>query len=487
MMNEDETKPVDEKKYTDDDLAKAVREMEKDPVAFCESFLHLSPYPYQVDFLRDPSKRIVICAGRRVGKSVMTAARALWFALTHPNTTSLIVSATLRQSILMFDTILEDIEKSKWISAALTRQTRTLVRFRNGSKIKALPCGKGKGIRGETAHFVIMDEASFIPDDVIGGAILPMLATTDGTAIMLSTPYDRSHIFYRAFTSPNWSRYSYPTSINPTVKQEFLDEQRELIGEKRFRQEFLAEFVDDDRAYFPQALLRSCIHACSLNEKCTYCDIVTSEESLTNYVQRGGVSLYGGYDPGGNVDYAAFICVEKTSNGKFRVLMVKTYLAQSQGKKVEDENIYTRFTLSISDLDKKLKMRKLLVDQTGVGQPIVEHCKDLKLRAEGLTLTQKTKEELLSKLRILFEQGKIILPSADRETLQNILSSLNCIEYDRTQSGGRTFHHPQGTHDDIAYALALAVWAATQNSGVVIMMTDNPPNDLNTDGGANAQ
>ncbi|MDG6907603.1 MAG: terminase family protein, partial [Nitrososphaerota archaeon] len=98
----------------------------------------------------------------------------------------------------------------------------------------ALPCGKGRSIRGETAHFVIMDEASFIPEDVIAGAILPMLATTDGTAIMLSTPFDRDHIFYRAFTSPGWSRYSYPTSVNKSVSQEFLNEQRELIGEKRF-------------------------------------------------------------------------------------------------------------------------------------------------------------------------------------------------------------------------------------------------------------
>lgn len=470
-MNIDENKQEDEIKYTDEELANALSEVEKDPVPFCEVFLHIIPFDYQKDFLRDTSKRIVICAGRRVGKSVMTAAKALWFALMRPNTTTLIISATLRQSMLMFDTILDYTERSRLISNSVTRITRTLVMFRNGSKIKALPCGKGRSIRGETAHFVIMDEASFIPEDVIAGAILPMLATTDGTAIMLSTPFDRDHIFYRAFTSPGWSRYSYPTSVNKSVSQEFLNEQRELIGEKRFRQEFLAEFVDDDRVYFPQTLLRSCVHACDMKEKCSYCELVTNHKSLADYVEKGKVSLFGGYDPGGNVDYAAFVCVEKTDIGKFKVLLTEAFLAKSK-ETGKDQNIYTRFTLKVADLDKKLKMRKLLVDQTGVGQPIVEHCKDLRLPAEGLTLTQTTKEELLSKLRILFEQEKIILPSGDRDMLQDILSSLNCIEYDRNQSGGYNFHHPRGTHDDIAFALALAIRAATQNSGTVIMTTD---------------
>ena len=284
-MNVEENKQEDEIKYTDEELANALAEMEKDPVPFCEVFLHITPFDYQKDFLRDTSKRIVICAGRRVGKSVMTAAKALWFALMRPNTTTLIISATLRQSILMFDTILDYTERSRWISNSVTRKTRTLVNFSNGSKIKALPCGKGRSIRGETAHVVIMDEASFIPEDVIAGAILPMLATTDGAAIMLSTPFDRDHIFYRAFTSPSWSRYSFPTSINKSVSQEFLNEQRELIGEKRFRQEFLAEFVDDDRAYFPQALLRSCVHSCEVKEKCSYCELVTNPKVLTSTLE----------------------------------------------------------------------------------------------------------------------------------------------------------------------------------------------------------
>ena len=449
--------------------------IEKDPVCFIETFLDVHPYPYQKDFLTDQSKRIVICAGRRIGKSTMIAARGLWFALMHKNTTTLIISATLRQSMLMFDTILDYISKSPWIEDCVQRKTRTLVRFKNGSKIKAYPCGKGKGIRGDTADFVILDEASFMPDDVIGEAILPMLATTDGTVIMLSTPFDRDHVFYKAFTSPNWSKYHYPTSINPTVKQEFLDEQKELIGEIRYRQEYEAEFVEGARAYFPQALIRACVHSCEATNTCEYCDVFSSQEALAKYAKQSPSGFYGGYDPGGRSDPAAFVVVEKLKDGTMRIVLVKTYLSELHGKKIQDDNLYTRFTAEIADVNKNLKMKKLWIDQTGLGQPIVEQCKTLKLPAEGLAVSSKTKEELLANLRILFEQKKIILPSADRDLGLNILSNLNCIEAERKPAGGYVFSHPRGTHDDIAFALALAAWGASGKTPTIVMMKDEPP------------
>jgi phage FluMu gp28-like protein len=63
-----------------------------------------------------------------------------------------------------------------------------MIELRNGSKIIALPCGPdGATLRGYTADLVVMDEAAFMPEDVIASVIFPMLATTNGTAIMLST------------------------------------------------------------------------------------------------------------------------------------------------------------------------------------------------------------------------------------------------------------------------------------------------------------
>ena len=52
---------------------------------------------------------------------------------------------------------------------------------------------------------------------------------------MLSTPWDKDHIFYRAFSdAKGWSVYHLPSSANPLISKEFLEEQRRLIGKERY-------------------------------------------------------------------------------------------------------------------------------------------------------------------------------------------------------------------------------------------------------------
>ena len=447
-----------------EDKDRFLKEITFDPALFCKYVLHFKPFDYQSKVLRDESKRIIVCAGRQIGKSFTVAARAIWFAVTHEKTNTLIVSATLRQSMLMFDKILNFVDDSYEIKSSVTYRSRTRLKFRNGSQIIALPCGRtGHTLRGFTAHQIIFDEAAFIPEEVITEVGLPMLSTTDGIAIMLSTPCDKNHIFFKAFSSPNWSKFHFPSSVNPLVTKDFLDEQRELVGEQRFQQEYLAEFVDDNLAYFPMTLLRPCVHVCDATSNvCNYCDLMKN--------QNLDGELYGGYDPGGKHDPAAFIVLQRLSDSTFRVVLEKTLLAKDK----TDDNLYTRFTVEIADRHKQFKFRKMFVDSTGLGEPIVEHCKALGLPAEGINLSARNKETVLSNLRILFEQKKIMLPANDL----NLLSNLNCIEAERTRVGGYSFSHPNGTHDDLAYALALAAHAGTKASGSVgIIKNDRPSAD----------
>src|SRR5208337_879698 len=112
----------------------------KDPVSFARTFLDFQPYPYQEEFLRDHSPLIAACCGRQVGKTTLAAIKALHFALAKEHVRILIVSAGLRQSMILFDEILRRIEAAIPAKAMLTYSTRTRVRFANGSEIVALPC-----------------------------------------------------------------------------------------------------------------------------------------------------------------------------------------------------------------------------------------------------------------------------------------------------------------------------------------------------------
>jgi len=179
--------------------------------------------------------------------------------------------------------------------------------------------------------------------------------------------------------------------------------------------------------------------------------------------------LYAGYDPGGLSDPAALVVVEKVSGGEkpsFRVVLAKTLLAKD---KEGSSDVHTQFTVQVADLHAKLKFKKLVVDSTGIGNPILEHCKELKLPAEGVTFTSSKQVEVLSNLRTLLELGRITLP----DNLE-LLSNLNCITAKRNRVGGYLFDHASGTHDDLAYALALAVSGSKKVPTIIMMKNDQP-------------
>lgn len=413
-----------------------------DPIRFAKQVLGFEPFKYQAGILKDTSKRIIVCAGRQVGKSACVAAKAIHFALSNEKTNALIVSASLRQSMLMFEKISSLLESK--LPTLIAYKSRTRIRLGNGSGIIALPSGRyGHTLRGFTADLVIIDEAAFVTEEVVSNSLLPMLATTNGYCWMLSTPYDKDHIFYKAFNSKNWSVYRLPSSVNPKISKEFLEEEKQLLGELRFQQEYEAQFVDDANSYFPMTLLRECVDS-ELDE--TY--------HLHEYELE---TCYAGYDPGGRKDPAALVIVSKNKNG-YTVRLTKTWQAQE----------YTATDLAVADLCKKMNVQKLYVDQTGLGGPLVEHLNEIyqKELVHGIFLTPKNREEILLNLRLLIEQKLIKLPN-DRE----LLASLNCITYERSYSGNYLFKHAQGTHDDMAYALALAVWSAKDSvEGVIVVV-----------------
>ena len=240
-----------------------------DPVAFARTFLDFDSFPYQEEFLRDESSLIAACCGRQVGKTTLAAIKALHFALAHSSARILIVSAGLRQSMILFDKILAFVRTSVPTQAWLTYESRTKVCFADGSEIVALPCGRdGSTLRGFTADMIILDEANFIPRVVIDSVLRPTTITKpDARMIMISTPWGKDHPFYEAVSKPElgFKAYTWPTSMNPQVTKERLELEKKSIGEHDFNREYNAVFMDDQFSYFPSALVLSCTDDYDLN------------------------------------------------------------------------------------------------------------------------------------------------------------------------------------------------------------------------------
>ena len=406
----------------------------KDPVEFARLFLDFQPYPYQTKFLRDQSPKIVACCGRQVGKTTLAAVKALHFALSEKLVLVLIVSPGLRQSTLLFDKILGLIEVCIPAKLLLRYNSRTKVSFANRSEIIALPCGElGKKIRGFTADMTILDEANFMPKGVINSVIRPtMITKPKAKLIMMSTPWTKNHPFYEALTKPSlrFERYTWPTSMNPQVTAAQLELERKTIGELEYNREYNAQFLDEEFAYFPSNLVLSCTDDYELNPD------LEKPKSVTG-------QFYIGIDFGKHTDHSTIIILNKTWNDpQTRLVYMKEFQLETQYNEIIGcvkllRTIY-HFTAGCSD-------------QTGVGEAPVEAIQQFMPNIKGLTLTAKTKIDLMGKLKLAMENHQITFPRDPR-----LLAQINSQQCKPSESGKLLFTHPSKSHDDLLWALALA-------------------------------
>jgi len=100
---------------------------------------------------------------------------------------------------------------------------------------------------------------------------------------------------------------------------------------------------------------------------------------------------------------------------------------------------------------------RVLVDQTGVGEYIVEGMKRAGIAAqvEGVLLSLPNKEEICSYIKQKMQNKQFSLFYDN-----DIISNLNVETFELTKDGRIHFAHPEGTHNDIYWAIALACTAS---------------------------
>jgi phage FluMu gp28-like protein len=364
--------------------------------------------------------------------------KAIHFADMNSAVTVLITAPSLMQSMIMFDRIVTFVYSSARLRNKVVRITRTLVSFENGSRIIALPCSEHR-LRGYTANMVICDEASWVSEKVILEVLFPMLTTTQGYAIFLSTPWDKNHFFYRAFVNPAYSVHRVKSEECPLVTKEFLEEMRQNMTHEAYLMEYEAEFVEALNSYFPQSLIRSGVE---LAQK------LGAEFYPSLEVSFPSGDFYAGVDFGKLQDYSVLAVIKREDE-----ILKLVYVHQ-----FPLETPYTQVIGHLVRANQKFQFRSVFVDQTGVGEPVLEEMQNQGLRnVEGVKFTVQTKEELLTSLKIAMEQNRLAIPY-HRQLCQQI----NEQQYEYSKSGHLQFKHPENSHDDMLWALALAVTTSMQ-------------------------
>jgi len=225
------------------------------------------------DIVKDPWQNQVlatqgnmaICSPRQMGKSTIISEDAGEYAVKNPNKSIMIIAAVDRQSLLLFEKVLSYIylNHKNMILKKADKPTKHELKLSNGSIIRSLPTGdSGYGIRGFTIDRLYADEAAFIKEDV-WAAVTPMLATTGGDIILLSTPYGTDGYFYRMFHSKQFtSIYVDPNKViknrpepQRTNLLEFRKDEKERMTKLQFQQEHLGLFVGGIQRFLSDKLI----------------------------------------------------------------------------------------------------------------------------------------------------------------------------------------------------------------------------------------
>lgn len=213
--------------------------------------------PWQREAVTTKVHDILLLVTRQGGKGEVATLLSLDMVLNDPGSTTVIVSRADRQAKRLLRRIKKRYRMLSDVASVIT-DSQYALELRNGSEILALP-GSEETIRGiEAVDLLIIDEGALVPDDLFA-AIFPMLATTDGRCVAMSSARGKRGWFWREWVSSDveWHRAKITWDQIPHTrfKPEWIARTRRRIGEWMFRQEFGCEFLDTDDQFYPTELV----------------------------------------------------------------------------------------------------------------------------------------------------------------------------------------------------------------------------------------
>lgn len=215
----------------------------------------ITPDPWQEKVLESEGRKLLFNCCRQAGKSTVAALLAVWEVVYDPGALVLMLAPSLRQSGELFRTAMGILRAVEVPGTEIVAESALRVELESGSRIIALP-GSESTTRGySAASLVILDECARI-DDALIAAVRPSLATTDGRLVCLSTPSGRRGFFFGEWEAGvGWERTRITAEDCPRISAEFLEDERRMLGEHSYAQEYECRFLDSDTSVFSSEMI----------------------------------------------------------------------------------------------------------------------------------------------------------------------------------------------------------------------------------------
>lgn len=393
------------------------------------------PHAKQAAFARSKAKRIVVCAGRRVGKTTGVAIKA--------------VEAMLQGRRVLEAAPVSDQTNAFWAACkkalaepidagiVLKNETDRTLEIPGGGRIKSKTAFNADTLRGDYADLLILDEYSLMHPDTWNEVGAPMLLDNDGDAVFIFTPLRKNHAYHmfvraQADDTGRWEAYQFTSFDNPYLSKDALDEITSDMTDEAYRQEILAEFLEGEGAVFRN--VDACMHA-----------------PETVPWQHKDHRLVAGVDWGKQHDYT---CIS------IGCVTCKCEVARDRFNQID----YTVQRDRLRALCEMWKPSYILAEANAMGDPIIDVLQRERLPVLPFQTTSSTKPPLIENLALVFER-------AQWQFQPDIIWTAEIEAYERKVSpttGRSSYSAPEGIHDDTVIARALMVWQAMQGGSVAV-------------------
>ncbi len=380
-------------------------------------------YGYQKEFLESNEIFRLVIKSRQIGFSFVGALDALIGAVAGRN--QLFLSASEEQALILMRYVEHWAEK---MGIAFTVNKDNEKRLANGAIIKAM-ANNFRTVQGFTGDIWMDEFAWYQNPKKIWRAFVPSIGAIGGRLTILSTPFEEPSLFHQLVTDElkyymfKRFRIDIYRAIDDGLNFD-LETMRALFDAESWASGYECQFVDDESALFPIALIKSCV-----NNKLFY------RTPNPNKVQ------FAGYDIGRTTHKSALAGLELIDK---KYSLITMDLLSKATFEEQQHHIYNYLDVN--------NLAQLNIDKSGIGMDLAERTKKkYKQRVRGTYFTPSSKEAMALNLKKMFEDKSIDIPNDSV-----LIADIHSIK--RRASGKRFLYDSKANehgHADRFWGLAL--------------------------------
>jgi thiol-disulfide isomerase/thioredoxin len=260
-------------------------------------------HPKQKDIASSDARFKIIRAGRRSGKSTVEVETMLYKAVTGKDRTVFYIAPTQIQARSIIWEALK--KRVAGIGEASEQRLEMKVPTQDGgfSVIKVAGWENRENFRGQSAHHITFDELDTMKDFFIGWQEIfrPALIDTGGSADFIGTPKKENPNLRRLEKEAekeenkyDWQSFHFTSLDNPNLPVTELIKAKEELDSSTYRQEILAEYVDNLGSLFKYSALVDMFSntISKTNEKYLIVDVADDGTDKTVFSFWQGLEMY---------------------------------------------------------------------------------------------------------------------------------------------------------------------------------------------------